>query len=92
MRAHDAQVLDGLTANGATYIAAFDRSTDFVRKTQDSHHRAHLLQKLEKVEAELGCVGNRWTVGSDRFKVGKVSWHASCVVLLAVLSCSCFDA
>jgi hypothetical protein len=67
------QVLDGLTANGGTYIAAMDRSSaaSFVMRAQSQDHKAKLLASILKLERSLGLL-ERWRPDSEPFKVGHI--------------------
>ena len=64
------QVLDGLTAHGATWIAAFDRSVDFVRKTNDAQYRASLVEKIVELESKHNPpITKLWTTADSEFQV-----------------------
>jgi hypothetical protein len=66
--------MDGLTANGGTYIAAMDRSAQasFVMKAQSQDYRTKLENAAKRLERILG-IASRWTTSSEMFQVQLVS-------------------
>ena len=72
------QVLEGVTANGGTYIAAMDRSAaaNFVLRAQSEDQRKKLDKSIAQLEKSLGISdpAMRWTPDSQEFKVSKWPW------------------